>query len=159
MIQGCLESIRNRISESRSLVAWSLARILAGQQHIPGHPSVAEATALLGVLKSSCDLDVLVFFQRHPRAFLSTFDLAQKVGYDTPEIDASIDTLLAAGLVTSSKPRQRATARLYEFTPGRWDTVLPRLLWVVSTVDGRRVLRRALIITSERRRRSPLRAD
>ena len=157
--QLLLRSTRDRISESRSLVASSLARELVERQRRSGHPSVAESTSLLAVLKSSCDLDVLRFFHRHPRAFLNTLDLAQRVGYDTSEIDASIETLLMAGLVTSFKPREGATARLYEFTPGRWATVLPRLLWVASTADGRRALRRALIHSRDRRLRSALRDD
>ena len=159
MSERLLDSTRDRISESRSLIAWSLARILAQQQRISGHPSVAEVTRLLAMLNSPCDLDVLVFFHRHPRAFLSTPDLAQRVGYDTVDIDASIETLLVTGLVTSPKSREGATARLYAFTPGRWATVLPRLLWVASTADGRRALRRALIDSRDRRVRSALGDD
>ena len=157
--QALIRSTRDRISEARSLVAWSLARELAERQRIGNHPSVSESTSLLAVLESPCDLDVLVFFHRHPRAFLNTFDLAQRVGYDTAEIDCSIENLLGAGLVTSSKPRESATARLYEFTPGRWATVLPRFLWVASTADGRRALRRALVTRPRSRVRSALRDD
>jgi DNA-binding MarR family transcriptional regulator len=146
----------NQINESRALIAWSLARILGQQQRINGHPSVNELAALLAMLHSPCDLDVLLFFHRHPRAFLSTLELAQNVGYDTADIDASIEKLIMAGLVTPSKSREGTTARLYEFTPGRWASVLSSLLWVASTADGRRALRRALMMHSHDRRKRSL---
>lgn len=152
--QGLLHSTRALMSESRSLVAGSLARVLAERSSISDHRSVAESTALLAVLESSCDLDVLVFFHRHPRTLLTPFDLARHVGYRTAEIDASIETLVVAGLVTASRPRESTAARLYEFTPGRWATVLPCLLWLASTADGRGALRQALRHNGDRRVRS-----
>ena len=140
-----------QMSESRTLVAWSVARILAHQRRTGGHPSVGELVALLAALHSPCDLDVLRFLQRHPRVFLSPEELAQEIGYGTAEIDGSIEALTRAGLVTSSKPRAGTEARLIEFTPGRCTRVLSSLLWVASTAHGRRALRRALMHDHERR--------
>lgn len=144
MIPERLESARGPINESRALIAWSLARILTQRHRTMGHPSLTELTAFLEALDSPCDLDVLMFFHRHPRVFLTTADLAQAIGYDRAEIDRSIKGLIRARLVKSVGPGREATARLYELTPGRWVDLLSRLLWVASTPDGRRALIRAL---------------
>lgn len=97
-----------------------------------------------GVLRHPCDLDLLLFFARHPRVLLASESLASFLGYDMKVIAQSLDGLLAAGLLTR---RQAAThaARLYVFTgPGVEAEWLSELLQIASTRDGRRTLLRML---------------
>ena len=64
-----------------------------------------------------CDLDLLRFFQRHPRALLTTEQLAAWVGYDVQQVSRSLDSLIGAGLVTRS-PTPKCSARMYVLTSG-----------------------------------------
>ena len=45
----------------------------------------------IGCLRHPCDLDLLLFFSRHPRAYLITERLAQYVGYDLPLVAQSLE--------------------------------------------------------------------
>ena len=101
----------------------------------------------VGVLKHACDLDLLIFFARHPRSLLTSESLAGFLGYDLKEIADSLDTLLAAGLLTRAQTSAHA-ARLYVFaiddpddSSGEW---LASLVAVASTRQGRLALRQAL---------------
>jgi hypothetical protein len=73
--------------------------------------------ARIGCLRHPCDLDLLLFFHRHPRAFLINERLAQYVGYDPPRVAQSLETLITAGLLRRS-PNSTHPARLYVFTRG-----------------------------------------
>jgi hypothetical protein len=102
---------------------------------------------LLDLLAHPCDLDLLLFFSRHPRALLTLDDLVSRVGYDVQQLSVGLDTLRSAGLLTWSKSKLDDSApvsRLYQLTPDTWDGVLPAFLWVATTAAGRRALRRAL---------------
>ena len=98
----------------------------------------------IGVLNNACDLDLLVFFARHPRSLLASESLASFLGYDLKQIADSLETLLAAGLLTRTQTTAHA-ARLYVFaleaTNGDW---LPPLVERASTREGRLALRQAL---------------
>lgn len=101
----------------------------------------------IGVLRHACDLDLLIFFARHPRSLLASESLANFLGYDLKDIAESLDVLLAAGLLTREQSPAHA-ARLYVFaidtnggTDGDW---LPSLLALASTREGRLALRQAL---------------
>ena len=91
-----------------------------------------------------CDLDLLLFFARHPRALLSSESLAGFLGHDLKDIADSLELLMAAGLLTRTQTTAHA-ARLYEFAPdeasGDW---LASLVALASTREGRLVLRRGL---------------
>jgi predicted transcriptional regulator len=50
-------------------------------------------------LRDACDLDLLLFFSRHPRVVLSSEQLAAYVGYDLPQVARALDWLLSAGLL------------------------------------------------------------
>jgi hypothetical protein len=67
---------------------------------------------LAGVFRHPCDLDLLLFFVRHPTALLASETLASYAGYDMKVIARSLERLLVAGLIVR---RQTAThsARLY----------------------------------------------
>ncbi len=100
------------------------------------------------VLRHACDLDLLVFFARHPRSLLTSESLASFLGYDLKNIADSLDVLLGAGLLKRTQTPTHA-ARLYVFAPdgtpggtnGGW---LPSLLELASTREGRLALRDAL---------------
>lgn len=103
----------------------------------------------IGVLKHACDLDLLVFFARHPRALVTSEQLAAWLGYELKQIAESLDMLLDAGLLTRTQNPAHA-ARLYVFivggSDGEW---VPTLLKLVSTRAGR------LAVIEELSRRAP----
>jgi hypothetical protein len=102
-------------------------------------------------VKHPCDLDLLLFFYRHPRAFLLGERLAQYVGYEFPQVAQSLDTLITAGLLRPS-PNSPHLARLYVLTPGsRLGGWLASLLRFATTRDGRL----AVIETLKQRQSSP----
>jgi hypothetical protein len=92
----------------------------------------------IGCVKDPCDLDLLVFFYRHPQAFLKSERLAEYVGYELSQVEQSLQTLMTAGLLRQS-PDSTRPARLYVLTRshstlGRW---LSSLLRITATRDGR----------------------
>jgi hypothetical protein len=91
-----------------------------------------------------CDLDLLIFFARHPRVLLTSESLASFLGYDLKDIADSLEVLMATGFLTRAQTIAHA-ARLYVFAPddtsGDW---LPSLVALVSTREGRLALRRTL---------------
>ena len=102
----------------------------------------------IAVLRRGCDLDLLIFFARHPRSLLASESLAGFLGYDLKEVAESLEVLLSAGLLTRTQTPAHA-ARLYvlavEGTNGgstaEW---LPSLVALASTREGRLALREAL---------------
>lgn len=98
----------------------------------------------LAVLSSACDLDLLLFFARHPRSLLTSDHIARFLGYDHKQLAASLDEFTAAGIVTRIQNPTRV-AQLFVFTPGRINGgALPWLLKLASTREGRVDLLRAL---------------
>lgn len=103
----------------------------------------------IGVLKHACDVDLLVFFARHPRTLLTSEQLAAWLGYELKQIAASLEMLLDAGLLTRSQNRTHA-ARMYVFVVGdSSDDWVPALLKLASTRAGR------LAVKEELSRRAP----
>ena len=98
----------------------------------------------IGCLRHPCDLDLLLFFYRHPRAFLISERLAEYVGYDLPQVAQSLETLITGGLLRRS-PNSTHPARLYVLTPGSvlggW---LAPLLRIAATREGRLAVLHAL---------------
>jgi DNA-binding IclR family transcriptional regulator len=96
----------------------------------------------VGVLREPCDLDLLVFFHRHPRAILTLERLAAYVGYDLNQLARSLDLLTDAGLLERSQNPAHA-ARLYVLKPPEtgW---LPSVLDIASTREGRQKLLRTM---------------
>lgn len=98
----------------------------------------------IAVLRSACDLDLLLFFARHPRSLLTSDHIARFLGYDHKRLAASLDEFTAAGIVTRIQNPTRV-AQLFVFTPGGMDSgTLPWLLKLASTREGRVGLMRAL---------------
>lgn len=93
--------------------------------------------ARIGVLRQPSDLDLLIFFIRHPRSLLPSEHLTTFLGYGTREIAASLDLLVEAGLVTRT-PNPRHPARMYVFAAdGPGNGWLPDLTRMALTREGR----------------------
>lgn len=105
---------------------------------------IADLLDRIGCVRLPCDLDLLLFFDRHPRAYLMSERLAAYVGYGVPQVTQSLETLISTGLLRRS-PDSPHTARLYVLTPdsalGGW---LSSLLRFAGTREGRLVVIDAL---------------
>jgi hypothetical protein len=105
------------------------------------------------VLRHPSDLDLLLFFGRHPRSLLASEQLAAFLGYGVKAVAASLDLLQGAALITRT-PNPSHAAQLYVFSAdgpgGEW---LPELLKLASTREGRL----AIIWELRRRAAGPIR--
>ncbi|HYN12693.1 MAG TPA: helix-turn-helix domain-containing protein [Burkholderiales bacterium] len=63
-------------------------------------------------IRNACDLDLLLFFYRHPSALLTVEQLVAYLGHERERVATSLDGLIEAGLLTRSKNPSQA-ARLY----------------------------------------------
>jgi len=110
-------------------------------------PRFRHLLASIGVLRHPCDLDLLLFFHRHPHSLLTSERLAAYVGYDLDQIARSLDRLTGAGLLKCSQTPTHA-ARMYVLQAS--DTAwLASLIDIASTHDGRRRLRDEMKEASE----------
>jgi hypothetical protein len=101
-------------------------------------------------LRDVCDLDLLLFFSRHPRVVLSSEQLAAYVGYDLPQVARALDLLLGAGLLKRTL-HHGAPGRMYVLEIDSGEERLESLRRVCATPDGRNALRVFL-----KQRRSPM---
>ena len=88
-------------------------------------------------IRHGCDLDLVLFFHRHPCALLTAEQLVAYLGYDGARLAKSLDGLIEAGLVARSL-NPAHTARLYvlelDALPGG---LLSSFLKIVATRQGR----------------------
>jgi DNA-binding MarR family transcriptional regulator len=68
----------------------------------------------IDALRHPCDLDLLMFFVKHPHTLLASEQLAAFMAYDIEQLAQSLDVLLEAGLVTRSQNPTQA-ARMHVF--------------------------------------------
>src|SRR2546426_9983671 len=88
-------------------------------------------------IRHACDLDLLLFFHRHPCALLTSEKLVAFVGYDRERVAKSLDGLIEAGLLTRSQNLSGA-ARLHVLDPrGLAGGLLASLLKIAATRQGR----------------------
>jgi len=98
----------------------------------------------IAVLENPCDLDLFLFFAKHPQALLTSEQLASWLGDELTQIAASLDRLLSAGLLTRTQNPSHA-ARLYVFAPGGFGGGgTAALLTLASTRAGRLAIREEL---------------
>jgi len=96
-----------------------------------------------------CDLDLLLFFRRHPLALLASEQLVAYVGYERERVARSLDGLIDAGLLTRSQNPAHA-ARLFVLGAGGDDGGrLQALLQFASSRSGRSEVLRLLAGTGE----------
>lgn len=114
------------------------------------NPSDANAKALAALLtqtpvvRNACDVDLLVFLHRHPRALLTSEQLAAFVGYDIKEIAKSLEAFLEVGLLERTQNPKHA-ARMYLLVlDGPGHDGIRDLLKLASTRNGRRDVLQAL---------------
>lgn len=104
----------------------------------------------IGAVRNPCDLDLLLFFVRHPRALLTSDQIAAYIGYDVKRIGDSLDRLLDAKLLTRSQNQAPAARRDIFSVAGPNGGSLPALVDLVSTREGRLAMREALATPSPR---------
>lgn len=111
----------------------------------------------IGAIRHPCDLDLLLFFYRHPRALLTAESVVAYLGYERVQVAKSLETLIETRLVTRSQNPTRA-ARLYvlelEAIPGG---VLRTLLGLAATRQGRQEAMQALASPADRAPRAAIR--
>ena len=109
--------------------------------------TVEDARSLLdriGVLGHRSDLDLLIFFARHPRSLLTSETLVAFLGYEPKDIAESLEVLMSAVLLQRSQTETHA-ARMYVFAAaGPHREWFPSLLRMASSREGRLALREAL---------------
>jgi len=109
----------------------------------------------IGAIREACDLDLLLFFHRHPRALLTGENLAVSLGYNRERIEDSIERLIEAGLLTRSQNPARAP-RLYvlelDGVPGE---LLSSLARITATHEGRQDAMRRLGSPPDRAQSGP----
>src|SRR5688500_16645576 len=93
-------------------------------------------------LRHPCDLDLLLFFQRHPCALLAAEQLAACLGYGIDQVTKSLDGLTAAGLLDRSRHSSHG-AWLYGLELDHRPE-LSSLLNIAVTCEGRRDVMRLL---------------
>jgi hypothetical protein len=95
-------------------------------------------------IRHACDLDLLVFFYRHPCSLLTSERLVDFVGHDRERVAKSLEGLIEAGLLTRSLNPAHA-ARLHRLElhalPGG---LLEPFLELAATREGRRDVMRLL---------------
>ena len=109
------------------------------------HRHIRRLLDQIEVLRDPCDLDLLVFFVRHPRVLLTSDQIAAFLGYDVKRLGEALEALVTAGLLTRMQ-RPTGVARMYVFAiggaHGGW---LPSLVELASTREGRLAMRETLL--------------
>ena|SRR5687767_144700 len=111
-----------------------------GEQRGGAEPSVL-LQRMRGI-RHPCDLDLLLFFQRHRCALLAAEQIAACLGYGIDQVAKSLDGLIAAGLLDRSRHSSHG-AWLYRLELDRRPE-LSSLLNIAVTCEGRRDVMRLL---------------
>ena len=98
----------------------------------------------MGAIRDACDLDLLMFFYRHPRALLDSEELVACLGYARERIAGSLDALIEAGLLTRSQSRSHPACLYVLELNGSADGLLPSFLQLAVTREGRARVKRLL---------------
>jgi len=110
----------------------------------------------IGAIREACDLDLLLFLYRHPRALLTSDQLVAYLGYDRERIEDSIEGLIEAGLLTTRSQNPARAARLYvlalDGVPGE---LLSSLARIAATREGRQDAMRRLGFPPDRAQSPP----
>jgi hypothetical protein len=128
-------------SSSPSAVARALPpnRSTRIQQIRPTDPAAIQIIQASG-LQDSCELDLLLFFSRHPRVVLSSEQLAIYVGYELHLVARALDLLLGAGLLKRTL-NHGGSGRMYVLEVDHAEEWLEPLRRVCATPEGRNALK------------------
>src|SRR5688572_6588151 len=104
-------------------------------------PNDTETVQVLGLveaagLREPCDLDLLLFFSRHPRVVLSSDQLATYIGYDVQQVARALELLLGARLLTRAL-NHGAPGRMYVLEADHAEEWLEPLRRLCAMPDGR----------------------
>lgn len=110
---------------------------------MPPEP-VQDLLRRLEVVRDACDLDLLVFLHRHPRAMLACDRLASYIGCDPERTARSLENLIAAGIAARRQGPASAAPLIRLVGDGRQREPLASLLALASTRNGRAQVLRAL---------------
>lgn len=95
-------------------------------------------------IRHPCDLDVLLFFHRHPCTLLTSDRLVAYLGYDRDLVATSLETLIGSGLVKRMQ-KPSLLSRLYVLERnGPTGELLSSLLQAAAAREGRRAVMRLL---------------
>ena len=109
-----------------------------------GPQEIASLLARAPVVRCACDLDLLLFLYRHPRALLTSDQLAAFIGYDIKQVAASLEAFIDSGLLERTQNPMHA-ARMYVLVlDGPQGGDLTDILKLASTRQGRHDILRAL---------------
>ena len=114
-----------------------------GIQKVQANAPLAVQLVEAAGLRDACDLDLLLFFSRHPRVVLSSEQLAAYVGYDLVEVARALDVLLGAGLLKRTL-NHGAPGRMYVLEVDHAEEWLEPLRRMCATPDGRNALKALL---------------
>jgi hypothetical protein len=65
------------------------------------------------IIQGACDLDLMIFLHRHPRALLTSEELAGYVGYNLKDVAKALDAFIEAGLLARTTQQALHAARLF----------------------------------------------
>ena len=89
-------------------------------------------------IKNACDLDLMAFLHRHPRALLTSEQLAAFAGYNLKEVAKALDAFIEAGLLTRTAQQSMHAARMFVLLlDGPQGGGVRALLELASTRAGR----------------------
>ena len=120
--------------------SWALSERSTDIQNIQPNDPLAVRLVEAAGLRDACDLDLLLFFSRHPRVVLSSEQLAAYVGYELPQVARALDLLLGAGLLKRTL-NQGASGRMYVLEVDDAEEWLDPLQRLCATPDGRTALK------------------
>lgn len=122
--EGSAKSDRGMMSDKTSSRGHRIEEIKRLLAHTP-------------VIRGACELDLLVFLHRHPRALLTSERLAAFLGYDMKKIANAIEAFIDGGLLERTQNPAHA-ARLYVLVlDGPQGGEHTALLKLASTRQGR----------------------
>lgn len=89
-------------------------RVMTHQRSTDGASSeeIKRLLARTPIIRTACELDLLVFFHRHPRALLTSEQVASFLGYDMKKIAKAIEAFVEGGVLERTQNPTHA-ARLY----------------------------------------------
>ena len=111
-----------------------------------GQPAaVSRLVARVQVIEDACHLDLLLFLYRHPRALLTSEQLAGFVGYSLKDVAKALDAFVEAGLLERTAQQTEHAARMFLLLLDAPDGDDVRaLLELASTRSGRQSILEAL---------------
>lgn len=95
-------------------------------------------------IRRACDLDLLLFFARHPCALLAAEQIFAHLGYDFQQAAVALEALVDAGIVKRSRGRTGAVCFYALEASGLEGAALRSLLRLSATPSGRRNIMRLL---------------